>query len=250
MTVFGNYSRYYDLLYKDKDYQAETAYVDGLIKKFGNAPATLLELGCGTGRHAALFADSGYWVTGIDQSAEMLAVAGKYPSKSKPTFLQGDIRTFRTSQTFAAAISLFHVISYQTTNEDVVAALSTAAAHLSSGGIFVFDVWYLPAVLTDRPSVRIKRLEDETIKVTRLAEPTLHASQNIVNVNYEVIIETKATGALERLNESHQMRYFSTPEIEFFLARSGFSLLHSEEWLSGKKPGFDTWGVCFVAQKI
>jgi len=31
MTVFGNYSRYYDLLYKDKDYLSEAEYVDILI---------------------------------------------------------------------------------------------------------------------------------------------------------------------------------------------------------------------------
>ena len=29
--VFNAYAKYYDLLYKDKDYAAEAAYIDGLI---------------------------------------------------------------------------------------------------------------------------------------------------------------------------------------------------------------------------
>jgi hypothetical protein len=33
-AVFADYARYYDLLYRDKDYAAEAEYVAGLIRKF------------------------------------------------------------------------------------------------------------------------------------------------------------------------------------------------------------------------
>jgi len=33
-SVFADYARYYDLLYKDKDYEGEADYVDGLIRRF------------------------------------------------------------------------------------------------------------------------------------------------------------------------------------------------------------------------
>jgi SAM-dependent methyltransferase len=39
-------------------------------------PGALIDLGCGTGRLLLPFAQRGYWVLGVDLSAEMLAVAG------------------------------------------------------------------------------------------------------------------------------------------------------------------------------
>ncbi len=52
--TFDLYSEYYDLLYKDKNYKKEADYIASLIKT--NAPHTksILELGCGTGKHASL----------------------------------------------------------------------------------------------------------------------------------------------------------------------------------------------------
>jgi hypothetical protein len=45
------------------------------------------------------------------------------------------------------------------------------------------------------------------------------------------------------------MRYLFIPELELMLADSGFEIAHIEEWLSAKKIGPDTWGVCLVGVK-
>jgi hypothetical protein len=44
------------------------------------------------------------------------------------------------------------------------------------------------------------------------------------------------------------MRYLFKPELEIISEGVGLNLLHSEEWLTGNTPGFDTWGVCFIFQ--
>ena len=87
---------------------------------------------------------------------------------SRLSFGLGDVRTLRTGKVYDVVISLFHVMSYQLSNDDLTAAFDTALIHLSSGGIFLYDYWYAPAVLTQRPEVRVKRLESEDIKVTRV----------------------------------------------------------------------------------
>ena len=182
-------------------------------------------------------------------SEEMLLIAR---SQSRPVaglnFLHGDIRSFRLDQKFDVTISLFHVMSYQTTNEDFLSALQTAKAHLASGGIFVFDFWYGPAVLTDRPAVRVKKLEDDQTQVIRLAEPVMHANKNLVDVNYTVWIKDKSSLQTEEIRETHNMRYWFLPEIEHLIKESGFEILNDGEWMTGKQPGFDTWGVYIVAR--
>ena len=140
-------------------------------------------------------------------------------------------------------------MSYQTTNDDLRAAFATAKAHLKPGGIFIFDCWYGPAVLTDRPAVRIKRLEDEILSVTRIAKPVMHPNDNSVDVNYHVTIRNIASGVVDELWETHRMRYLFLPEIEFCLEDVGLRISEATEWMTGRVPGFDTWGVCFVVQE-
>lgn len=253
MSVFGAYSRYYNLLYQDKDYAGEAEYVHNLISKHQPGAASILNLGCGTGRHDLLLANMGYAVTGLDQSEEMLAVANSQLSslnsqQGSLSFQQGDIRAIRLNKAFDVVTSLFHVMSYQTTNDDLRSAFATARAHLKPGGIFIFDCWYGPAVLTDRPAVRVKRLEDNTIFVTRIAEPVMHPNDNIVDVTYQVIIRDKASGEVEEVWETHRMRYLFRPEIELCLAEAGLRICDAAEWITGRQPGFDTWGVCFVVR--
>lgn len=251
-SVFSSYARYYDLLYRDKDYAAEAEYVAGLIRKFHPSAKSILELGSGTGIHASLLAEKGFTVHGVERSEEMINIArqnvANHPTiqPSNPLFSQGDLRSIRLSKFFDVVISLFHVISYQTTNEDVAAAFETARQHLNPGGVFIFDVWYGPAVLTERPDVRIKRMADDQTEITRLAEPVLHPNENIVDVNYQVFVRDLTCQTVAELKETHAMRYFFKPEIELFAKQAGFQCQHAEEWLSCKAIGCDTWGVCFV----
>ena len=153
--VFSEYARYYDLFYRDKDYAGEADYVDHLIRRFKPDARAILELGSGTGKHAMLLAKRGYRVHGIERSEQMLASAHNLLTQEKarrddcllPLFTQGDIRSVRLAETFDVAAALFHVISYQTTNEDLLAAFRTARAHLETGGLFFFDVWPAPREL-------------------------------------------------------------------------------------------------------
>ena len=249
MSVFADLASYYDLLYQDKDYAGEANYITSLLRRFAPDARSIVEYGSGTGRHAVLLAEAGYTVHGIELSEEMLHLAESLPNESNnPFFSKGDIRTARLGKTFGGAISLFHVMSYQTMNGDLAAAFSTVQKHLIDGGLFIFDCWYGPAVLTERPSVRIKRMSNTTIEVTRLAEPVMHPNDNIVDVNYQVFIRDLATGVVNEIHETHRMRYLFRPEIELLLNNAGFKIVHSEEWMTGKDLSFDTWGSCFVAQ--
>ena len=137
MSVFGLYSRYYDLLYRSKDYQSEAAFVAEHLESENVPSLDILELGCGTGVHAALLAKRGFRVHGIDFSAEMLEAAQQRRADLPPeaaarlTFASGDVRTYRHAAKFGAVVSLFHVFSYQTTNADLSAGFATAAEHSS-----------------------------------------------------------------------------------------------------------------------
>lgn len=254
MTVFAGYSRYYDLLYRDKDYAGEARYVADLIRRHSPQASSIMEIGCGTGAHAAELAALGFTVSGVDMSDGMLESAkarrDDLPEdlQSRMSFSHGDARTVRLGQKFDAVISLFHVMSYQTSNADLAAAFQTAREHLKPGGVFVFDCWYGPAVLRQWPSVTKRHLADDSTVVDRIAEPTIHAESNVVDVNYTVTVTDRVTGATEELRETHHMRYLFSPEIEVALSAAGMTLTDSRAWMSDDRPGFDTWAACFVGR--
>lgn len=251
--VFGNYASYYNLLYKDKDYAAEARYIHDLIQKYCLGAKTVLNLGCGTGNHDFELVKFGYEITGVDMSEDMLSAAKvRLPSIASaiphPCFQEGDIRTIRLNKTYDVVISLFHVMSYQSTNDDLQAAIATVKEHLVPGGFFVFDCWYGPAVLSDPPVVRVKRLEDESIKVVRIAEPVMYPNENLVDVNYQVMITDKSTGTVEQIMETHRMRYLFLPELRMMLQTEGFSLVNSVEWITSKELSSYSWCACMVAR--
>jgi SAM-dependent methyltransferase len=245
--VFNAYASYYDLLYRDKDYAAEAEYVAAHIRKQTPRAKRILELGCGTGAHAEHLARMGYTVHGVDMSHDMLARAEVRKATLPPdvaarlSFGFGDVRTVRTGETYDAVISLFHVMSYQSTNIDLKAAFETASVHLQPGGLFLFDFWYGPAVLTQKPEVRVKRLEDDEIKVIRIAEPMMHVNDNVVDVNYTVFIEMKMNGQVEQVNETHRMRYLFLPEMQCYCAGK-FKETGNYAWMTDAPLNVDAWG--------
>lgn len=250
MSVFNEYARYYDLLYRDKDYQGEAEYIHGLIQAHAPGAHSILNLGCGSGRHDRCLLDLGYTVTGVDMSEEMLIAArAEAAENSSLEYLLGDVRTVRLEKTFDVVISLFHVMSYQITNADMKAAFATASVHLKPGGLFLFDCWYGPGVLSDRPTRRVKELEDEAIRVTRIAEPVLHPNENVVDVNYQVSISNKFTGEVNDIRETHRMRYLFLPEIIGYLEGAGLHHRFSARWLAVAAPDDATWYLCCGAEK-
>ena len=255
MTVFGKYAQYYDLFYRDKNYADEADYVDRLIRKHHPDSSTLLDLGCGTGQHDLLLARKGYQVTGVDRSEEMLRVARQQSQSTEtedtapPCFHHGDVRDFRLQTTFDVVISLFHVVSYQPTNADLRNILNTAAAHLKPGGIFIFDCWYGPGVLQDLPKVGIKEFEDDRVSITRIAIPTVHEHDNLVDIKYHLIVRHKNSKKIEEIKEIHRMRYLFRPELLMLMEDTGFAQIGFSEFLKETMPGNAPWNVCLVGRK-
>lgn len=245
MSNFKDYARYYNLLYKEKDYVGESEYIRKLINTFAPDASEVLEVGCGTGIHASMLSSYGYKMTCIDKSEEMLEQARKHNSTAD--CFCADLQSFVLGRSVDVILALFHVLSYQITNEELMRAMENISRHMEAGGIFIFDCWYGPAVLTIRPDVRVKRCMENDLKITRIAEPSLDLERNSVDVKYQMFIDD--SGLHSEVNEVHEMRYYFAPEIEMIANRFGMRVIHKEEWLTGKQPSDSSWGVLFVLEK-
>jgi len=252
-VVFEKYAQYYDLLYQDKDYRAESNYVISLIDKFHAKTKKVLEFGSGSGIHGRMLANAGFNISGIEKSQKMieLGLTSSPPINPKTNFscIQGDCTQAFLADDFDTVISLFHVLSYQTTNQTVLGMLNNAYRQLKAGGIFILDYWHAPAVWNIGPALRVKKVENKELKITRIAEPECLRKQNIVKVNYQTFVEELKSNHISEIKETHEMRAFEIDELSNFAKKAGFTVMHSEEWLTGQLPSNETWGICSILQK-
>jgi len=252
MNTYDQYAQYYDILYQDKNYVKETDFVDTLIKKHqGKQSNSLLDLGCGSGEHAYLFAEKGYNVLGIDRSEPMIDLAAsQYPASEKLSFKVRDITNYTPEQPFDTAVALFNVIGYLSTNDNLNATFSNVAKSLNTGGLFIFDFWYGPAILHKQPQTQIKRLETDYTSITRISEPHLFHEENRVNLFIELIVEDRLSNRTQYIHEEHPIRYFFMPEIEYFAKKHGFDLIDSHAWMeSDIPPSLENTYACVVLKK-
>ena len=251
-NVFSAYANYYDLLYADKDYAGEAAFVHSLLAEHGAPNGSLLDLGCGTGKHAVEFARLGYDVTGIDRSQEMVALAEAQIPKAlsdRLSFAVGDVRVTNLCKTFDAVTALFHVASYQTDNKSISAMFNVAKHQLRKGGVFLFDCWYGPAVLTRPPEIRIKRVATTENKLIRIIEPQKSKRHHTVALHVSIFCGISGSNLFDLIEERHSMRFFFHDELKDFLLDAGFELMTACEWRTGNELGTETWNATFISRR-
>lgn len=255
MSVFGKYADFYDFLYKDKDYQGECDTIEEIFKKYSKKKvSSILDLGCGTGNHAFVLVDRGYKIVGVDRSEAMLSNAerklAKFKKKKNLSFQIGDIRNWRIDEKFDAVIMMFAVLGYQLNDDDVFNTLATVKRHLQKDGLFIFDVWYGPAVLVQKPSNRIRTVETHDGQIIRKANSDIDTQQHICTVHYKTSL-IKGNRLIKETKEDHQMRYFFPGELKEFLKSSGFKQLtlgSFPDWK--KKPDSTTWNIFAIANSV
>jgi len=105
-ALFENYAQTYE---NESFTQGTPGECDFLEKELGhNRDLRILDVGCGTGRHAIELTRRGYRVTGIDLSASQLALAREKATREHLdiTFLQADARDLPFQGDFDVAIML------------------------------------------------------------------------------------------------------------------------------------------------
>lgn len=254
--MFGAvYADAYDLLYQDKDYDAECDLIESLFKNYGESGIkSVLDLGCGTGNHAVPLARRGYEVVGVDHSESMISIAeqkaAQLPGLNSISFHHGDIRNIDLHRQFHAVLMMFAVLGYQLENEDVLSALRTGRRHLTTGGLLIFDVWYGPAVLNQRPTQKIKVIPTQDGRILRVAGGELDVSRHLCAVNYH-LLRLEGDRLVGETKESHLMRYFFPKELDLFLECAGFAPLRLGAFPRfHEEPGETSWNVLGVARAV
>jgi SAM-dependent methyltransferase len=248
----AGYADSYDIVYREKDYPLEVQALHRLFERHKTgAIKSVLDLGCGTGRHAILLARNGLEVVGVDQSDAMLKRARELSQENGTghslTFIKGDVRDFDAGNTFDAALMMFNVLGYMTSNDDLLAALRSVRRHVRDGGLFVFDIWYGPAVAAHPPTDRIKQFKQPARDMIRIATGKMYPEENRYDVSIRLITIDNDVVKSDTV-ESHPVRYFFPMEIDLALRQAGFRMASIRQFPNvDERPDMNAWPAVVVA---
>lgn len=246
----GLHAELYDVIYADKPYADEARFVvERLEAARGRRPETLLDVACGTGRHAAEFAAMGIEVTGVDINDELLAHARErvpgveFVAQDMTELYLGEAR-------FDAVTCLFDSIGYPQQDELVTAALAGMGRHLVDDGALAFEYLHAPAMLAHAAPVRVRRWElPDGAELLRVSETELDAEQRRMEVSYE-LVALRPDGSYDRWTESQANRFFSVEEMNGLVAGAGLSVESAgPAYRDGGEIDDDTFHVLAVARR-
>jgi SAM-dependent methyltransferase len=240
-TFQGLHARHYDLIYAGKPYAGEARFVHGLL---GGGPGRLLDVACGSGRHARELLALGWDVTGVDYSPDLLERA----AAAGIQVLEQDMRTLDVpGPPFEAITCLFDSIGYPQDNEGVVAALAGMRRHLAPGGKVAVEFLHAPAMLAHADPVRVRRWElPDGGELLRVSETAIDAAAMTMHVSYDVV-ELRANGGYARERERQSNRFFAVEEMRALMELAGLRVERSVPAYEQGEIGPDTFHVIAVA---
>ena len=153
-------SVYYHTLYSNRDEQEAASFINHLAAWLP-AAASVIDVGCGTGRHSKHLAEKGFSVTGIDLSSYSLQLARRY-KKENLQFHRHDMRLPFGNERYDVVLNLFTSFGYFETKKENLQVVENMYHTLKPGGLLVID--YLNMHYTQQHLVHKEQKEIDGIR--------------------------------------------------------------------------------------
>ena len=169
MSWFTNWfdSKYYHILYKNRDINEAKFFIENLITKLDLKDKKILDLACGKGRHARLFNELGFNVVGIDLSLNSINEAKIFENKTLK-FFQLDMRNQFANEEFNIVTNLFTSFGYFDDLEDEQKTFNSINKALKKDGLLIIDFLNSQKTITNLVAEECKEIDGVSFKIKRL----------------------------------------------------------------------------------
>lgn len=237
----------YDLFTADVDYARWADYLERHFRT-GKLPIrTVLDLACGTGSLTCLLAERGYDMTGVDLSAEMLAVAmekGRELSVEQPLFLNQSMDRLDLYDTVDACVCCLDSVNYVTRPAVLRRAFQRVHLFLTPGGMFVFDI-NAPEKLMGLDG---QMFMDENEDAACIWRAEYSKRRRICTYGMDIFTRTEGNLWL-REEEVHEEYAYTPEELVSYLEEAGFTDIRQFGNLSMRAPKPNEQRIFFRARK-
>lgn len=219
-ALFENYANSYEKLPYTKGTSGECDFIE---KEIGyNKAFTILDIGCGTGRHSIELAKRGYQVTGVDLSDSMLQKAKQNAKKQNVhvKFEKHDARNLPFVSQFDCAIMLcegaFSLMETDDMNYEILKNASNALKSKNSKLLFTTLNGLFPLFHSVKDFINSKKKETNT-------EQSMNTFDLLTFRDHSVITVVDDSGQKKELQCNE--RYYVPSEIHWMLKSLGFTTI-------------------------
>ena len=227
---------YYDLLHSDHNYDMDCDFIESLFERLQlEPPASILDIGCGTGEHSIRLLEKGHRVVGIDVSQHMLEKARSKVAErnlSGQFYLQ-DMRGIELGDEFDCAICLFGAFARLFNERDFTQFLQGLHRHLRDGGLFIFDFINREGVISRHRDWKI--IQKEGLTLIRLDSSELGGC---VLDEYHQVFVLNGKRLVDHIVENHKLQTHTLSEVEELLRKRGFQLVHPADIRASRTQSF------------
>lgn len=215
---YARYASAYDLLVADP----VEPWILAVQTALGSSPSeglSLLDAGCGTGRHAAAFVEAGFTVDVADASEPLLAEARRRCPDARAH--QVDLTDFDLGRRFDV-VTCRGVLNDVTSVDDRRSAIRCLADHVAPGGHLILDVRERAATAARGPRSTTKEVDTPEGLLTfdnetNWIEPLLHSEETFTLAH--------PSGRVETAHFSFVMRPWTESEVQEALAEAGLDVV-------------------------
>lgn len=245
---YDSFAWAYDLL-SDRPIASECAQIASILSDRGRpSGARLLDAGCGTGRYAVELARRGYRVTGLDASADLIAVARQRAGAAEVAFVTADLTTLPPAPPYEAILcrGVLNDLVDDQTRRNAFHAFAGALVH---GGALVLDVreWEATARRKTREPVHERTVPTVHGTLTFRSETRLdHATRRLLITERHVLT---SPGQTTSADYDFVMRCWTRDELDALVAAAGFTAVAYQASFDRASPVGSTDRLVVVASR-
>lgn len=257
-VLYREVAGFYDALYRKntvegKGTACECDFIEEMLKRNASPVASVLDIGCGSGMHAAEMANRGYDVLAADLAEEMLQLARKrnLALGAKIEFMQADMRNFVTPREFDAIICMTNAFLCNYKDGHVRDALRCFAASLRPGGVALIEATSYPALIAanEFPYTYVDSAEVNGKEVTEISLNVPDDAKRVL-VEMNTYFVANGDGTYSKHSSENRLRMLSAPRFKAFLEEAGFQLVEMVDAETHGTAGSGTKEFFFIARKL
>lgn len=219
---------YYDLIYAPiKDYTAESRRVAEIARAKVPAAQSILDVACGTGRHAHELHRLGFFVDGVDLEPRFVQRAQRRNPNGR--FFCQDMVALDLDEKYDVVACLFSSIAYVRTEDRLRATLKRFAAHLAEGGLVIVEPWFQPGEMEDGYVVT-HTAETDDVKVCRMSRTMI--AGRISRLQFQFLVGDR--DGVEHFSEVHELGLFTRSQTEQAFHDAGLDVEYDPEGLTDR----------------
>ena len=160
-------SKYYHILYKNRDTSEANQFIKNLINKLNlEKKNRILDVACGKGRHSIFLNSLGFQVTGIDLSSESINFCKKFENNCL-SFHKFDMRNCFKKDYFTLCLNIFTSIGYFDDEKDNFKVIKSMTDSVKKNCHIVIDFFNVQNVIKNIVSNEKKQIDDVIFLIKR-----------------------------------------------------------------------------------